>query len=335
MQLISIQEKDAWDRFVSKQTGAQFTQSWAWGEFKSDRGHHVIRLALRDDDRILAAGQFIRHPTRLLGGFWYAPRGPVIRHDLIPESDRILAAYLERLEDRVLPGHALFWRIEPPLESKRGGMLPLEWVRAHAYQPASTLLIDLSESEEELLADMHEKTRYNIRLSERKGVTVRVADSDSDIELFLAMNEETSRRDQFRSQSTSYIRATYQALHPKRMARIRIAELGGTALAASMEIVYGDTVTYLYGASASESRAAMAPYALHWDAIRSAKQDGSLFYDFYGINPADESSPYFKPSWRGITRFKLGWGGHRADYVGTWELPRRPLLYRIMRTIRR
>ncbi|HWR00048.1 MAG TPA: peptidoglycan bridge formation glycyltransferase FemA/FemB family protein, partial [Candidatus Methylomirabilis sp.] len=115
--------------------------------------------------------------------------------------------------------------------------------------------------------------------------------------------------------------------------RVRIAEKGGEPLAASLEVSYGDTRTYLYGASSSAKRNLMAPYALHWDAIRTAKREGCRYYDFHGVNPADESSPSWKSSWAGITRFKLGWGGERRDLVGTWERPTNRVAYRLFRMI--
>lgn len=334
MKLIETSEEKAWDRFAEGSPVSQFTQSWQWGEFKKSQGHEIRRLALADGDKTLAQALFIHHRSPLVGGYWYAPRGPVLRDDVKSDARNILESFFDKIKEKRMLASGLFWRCEPAIESKRGDIIPPGFVRSHAYQPASTLLIDLATSEDELLARMHEKTRYNIRLAERKGVTVRVGDSKQDLETFLQLNQETSKRDRFISQPAEYIQATYDFLRPKKMAFIRIAELEGVPLAASMEIAYGDTVTYLYGASSSQHREAMAPYALHWSAIRDAKRSGHAFYDFYGVNPEDEASPYFKSSWAGITRFKLGWGGHRVDYVGTWELPQRPLLYRVFRLIR-
>jgi len=79
----------------------------------------------------------------------------------------------------------------------------------------------------------------------------------------------------------------------------------------------------------------MAPFLLHWKAIMEAKEDGYRFYDLYGVNPIESSSPYFKTSWEGITRFKLGWGGRRIDFIGTWEMPSSPRLYRLARMVQK
>jgi len=335
MKLIDVKDDKAWEAFVSSQPGAQFTQSNAWGAFRIARGQTVRRLALVDaDGNWLAAALFIHFPKRILWGYWYAPRGPVFRHDVRSNAHDVLRQFCEQFEKKKLPKPALFWRCEPTIEAKRDSEpFPPSFKRAHAYQPASTFIVDLTKDEPELLSRMHEKTRYNIRLAERKGVVVRTAETEEDVQAFIRLNEQTSIRDRFVSQPSEYIRATYDFLREYKMSAIRLAEADGELLAASMEVHYGDTTTYLYGASSNAKRNAMAPYALHWDAIKSAKASGFRFYDFHGVNPEDASSPYYKESWEGITRFKLGWGGYRVQYVGTWELPRHRFLYRIARTI--
>lgn len=318
MSLAPVTDQQKWDAFVSSLPRAQFTQSWAWGAFRNARGQEVVRF-MGDG----AAALFFKVPAPLVGGYWYAPRGPV------GESADAIWAFLEAIATSAdLPSRALFWRVEP---LATGIQMPSAFRRSHAYMPATTLLVDVRQSEETLQAAMHEKTRYNIRVSARKGVVVRTATDAAAMDVFARLTEETAARDGFVSQPVAYIRATFEALVSAGMAQIRIAEKDGVPLAASFEVRYGDTVTYLYGASSSLERNVMAPYALHWSALQDAKASGASFYDFHGVNPADESSPYFKASWAGITRFKLGWGGERVHYPGTWELPRMPLLYRFFR----
>lgn len=349
MPLLEVTNSHTWDAFMKAQPWSQFTQSWAWGEFKASLGYGVTRLVLAGDPSAAlgagsweAAAQFVHEAKPLVGGYWYAPRGPIVSADLESRAAEIIARFMNEVSRHGLPRASLFWRIEPAVADPLSAFRAPGLVRSHAYMPASTLLIDLSKSDDELLSHMHEKTRYNIKVAERHGITVRAkprgmmgASSSNDIETFVRLNEETAARDRFTSQPSRYVRATFDFLQARGMAHVRIAEKDGNALAASLEISFGDTRTYLYGASSSAARNLMAPYALHWDAIRSAKLEGFRYYDFHGVNPADESSPYFKMSWEGITRFKLGWGGERRDLAGTWEMPRRPLLYRVFRLISR
>lgn len=337
--LLSITDAKAWDAFVSSQPGAQFAQSWTWGEFRRSRGQIIERVAFADDQgKWLVAAQCIFIRTKLFGGYWFIPRGPIVRHDLIISSKDILAKFFSALDAYAFPAKGVFLRCEPPIQDQLGpDILPKQFVRKkRSYEPACTSVIDLTKDEDELLSRMHEKTRYNVRLAERKGVRVRLAKTDADIEIFLHLNEETASRDRFISPPSSYMRATYAFLSAHGMARIRLAESpSDDVLAGSMEITYGDTVTYLYGVSSSSERSFMAPYALHWDAIRSAKREGANFYDFHGVNPEEKTSPFYTSSWEGITRFKMGWGGSRISFLGTWEAPRRAFVYALVRLARR
>lgn len=334
--LTLIEDQETWDGFIASQPFSQFTQSWAWGALRESLGQKVRRFAFSDEKGITIAGQLIFYPKRFMKGYWYAPRGPVVRSDLISRSKELLQAFFDDLPDQ-LNTPSFFIRCEPPIEADANASLPLplSFLRSHAYQPASTSLIDLTRSEDEILAAMHEKTRYNIRLAERKGVIVRLESSDADTEAFFRLNKETAERDHFASHAPVYIRQTYDFLSQLGMAAIRVAVHHGDILATNIEVRYGDTVTYLYGASSSTKRNMMAPFLLHWKAMMEAKEDGYRFYDMYGVNPIEPSSPYFKPSWEGITRFKLGWGGRRVDFIGTWELPSSPRIYHLARMVQK
>ncbi|MBM3204975.1 peptidoglycan bridge formation glycyltransferase FemA/FemB family protein [Candidatus Uhrbacteria bacterium] len=157
-----------------------------------------------------------------------------------------------------------------------------------------------------------------------------MVEESNDFDTFARLLTETAERRAWTPHERSYLKAMYEFLSAKQMARLRMARLQGRPIAADMEIVFGDTVTYLHGGSSSDDRNVMAPFLLHWEAIRSAKNEGHHFYDLWGCNPDDRSSPYYKPSWEGITRFKEGWGGQKVNLVGTWDLPTNRLVYRLI-----
>ncbi|MCK9361420.1 peptidoglycan bridge formation glycyltransferase FemA/FemB family protein [Patescibacteria group bacterium] len=332
MTIIQVTSQELWDAFVSSLPYAQFTQSWAWGEFQSSIGREVVRIFILNDSEDLqsplAAAQFIHQPRPLVGGYWLAPRGPVFSQDLSKEEhEEVLRTLMGQLS---LP-QSLFIRVEPPVMT--GSLdLPQGFVPHRAYNPAVTSILDLTKSEDELLAAMHHKTRYNIRLAERHGVKVRLTD---DIGTFLRLTKETSERDRFLAPEYAYLEKTYRELSKAGMARLRLAEAQNEVLAMSMEMVYGDTATYLHGASSSRLRDVMAPFALHWDAIKSAKAEGKKQYDFWGCNPDDTNHPNYKKTWEGITRFKLGWSGRCIEFAGTFDIPRQLWLYRALKKIGR
>ncbi len=276
----------------------------------------------------MAACQLI-YFRRRFSGYWFAPRGPILS-TRDPQKVRQILTILSQALREVLPLHpALFYRFEPlMLANHARGAFPRRFRRQHAMSPATTVITDVTQSDDALLGAMHEKTRYNIRVSAKQGIHVRLGTHD-DMDAFIALMRETSSRDAFTPHEETYLRATYDALASSGMARIRIAEYHKQPLAANMEMAFGDTVTYLHGASSSTHRHAMAPYALHWDALRAARDEGWRFYDWWGCNPDRVSNYYYKPSWQGITRFKRGWGGEFVEYAGTWDLPLQRFLYRL------
>jgi peptidoglycan pentaglycine glycine transferase (the first glycine) len=331
MKLVEITDANVWEGFQAANTRAQFLQSWSWGEFRRSRGLQVRRFALLDDNgSFLVATALELRPKRFVGGYWYAPRGPIFSSSLSPEEVRgVFAVFLERLLSAGL-SHSLFWRFEPLVElGKPEGLIPTTLRRNDPLNPASTIILDLEPSQDDLRSALHQKTRYNIGVAARKGVTTRLASTPEDVETFLKLMTETAGRDQFVQHDDAYLRATYAALSQEGMARIRFAEHEGKVLAANFEVLYGDTLTYLYGASSSASRELMAPYALHWDAITQAKRDGFALYDFWGSNPWSKAMVNYKKSWEGITRFKRGWGAEEVNFYGTWDLPFRGIVYRL------
>lgn len=318
-----------WDAFVSGLSYAQFTQSWAWGELQKSVGREVVRYFVAPDEGAepVAAVQLVHQTRPIVGGYWLAPRGPVFASGLEQATKESVLAFLA--DELALPA-GLFVRLEPQLIGKTYE-LPTSFVPHRSYNPATTVLVDLKKSQDELLAAMHQKTRYNIRVAERHGVTVR-AGTEEEIGTFLRLTKETEERDQFSAPDFSYLEKTYRIMAKAGIARLRIAEYQNEPLAMGMEMAYGDTVTYLHGASSSRHRNVMAPFAHHWEAIRTAKEEGYKIYDFWGCNPEDVNDPNYKSSWEGITRFKLGWGGARVDLLGTFDIASKPWLYNVLKS---
>lgn len=334
MTLVEITCEDQWEAFVSNQPWAQFTQAWRWGEFQAARGRKARRFFVVSErgQEPLAAVQLLFQPKPLVHGYWLAQRGPVFSPLLAKDGKGEVLAFLSKSLPAVLEASLLI-RFEPLGSFTRD--IPLGWKPKAAHDPAGTSIIDLTQPENQLLAAMHQKTRYNIKVAEKHGVSVRQGKTEADLKAFLRLNRHTAERDRFTSPSEAYIAQTFVTLSDSGMARLRLAEHGGEVLAANFEIAYGDTVTYLYGASSSASRQVMAPYILHWQAIKAAKSEGFERYDLWGTNPVEPTNRHYKKNWEGITRFKAGWGGERVDLVGTYDLPLRSSAYRIAAILRR
>jgi len=215
---------------------------------------------------------------------------------------------------------AVFVRVEPNSSAWNGA-----GIKTIPIQPAKTIILDLTKNETDLLSAMHQKTRYNIHLAEKKGVTIRV--DNNRIDDFLALMSATTERDNFFAHSDSYYR-TLVSYDPN-FIQLILAEYEGRVIAAGLFCFHSPTAVYMHGASANEFRNVMAPYLLQWTAIKRAKSLGLKYYDFYGIDAK---------KWPGVTRFKEGFGGEEVNYAGTFDLVLQPVwyfIYRLLRLVRR
>ncbi len=173
----------------------------------------------------------------------------------------------------------------------------------HDVQPREILVADLTPSEEELLAKMKQKTRYNIRLAEKKGVKVFETREKKHQEAFLKLIEATAGRKEIVAHPTGYYQKFFEAF-PKDTCRLFVAEYVGVVLAANIVAHYGEWAYYLHGGSSSRHRDLMAPYLLQWYQMKEMKKRGCRFYDFGGVRVATKGEG--NGSWDGITRFKQG-----------------------------
>jgi lipid II:glycine glycyltransferase (peptidoglycan interpeptide bridge formation enzyme) len=305
--------------------GAEFLQSWQWGEIMRAGGEEVLRVGVRRTagGKIWAAATLIKKPLAGSYFYWFAPRGPIVDKGGAGEAYNqtldFLFSEVKRIDRR-----ALFMRIEPvrlPV-----GALSFRIKRSIDLEPRQTLILDLAKSEEELLAAMQPKTRYNLRLAEKKGVRIR-AGGPADFSEFWRLMNLTGARDGFRLHGARHYQNLLRA--GADFIKLFLAEYQGQNIAAGLFSFWGDKAGYLHGASDHEFRNLMAPHLLQWTAIVAAKRAGFKYYDFHGL---DENK------WPGVTRFKLGFGGRRVEYAGTWDVIFRPLAYQVysfMRKIRR
>lgn len=318
-----------WDHILTSYVYPPFTQLWAWGEAQKALGKVVIRQCVQTSAGLVLA-QWIQE-RRGPFVYWFCPQGPVFPEALTTTEQEAVLRACE--QDLPAQGQTVFYRIEPRLRSMSGLIdarkTPVIGRRIRSLNPSTSYVVPLNGSPDEVLERMHKKTRYNIRLAERHAVIVRGGTPD-DIPVFMRLLKQTEERDGFTGHTEQYLRTICATLCQFGNARFRIAECLGKPLAANLEVLCGDTVMYLYGASSSEDREKMAPYALQWSAIFTAIQEGRHWYDFGGGNPHDETSLDFRPAWDGITRFKERWGTVLANELGTYDRIRRPWLYRLL-----
>jgi peptidoglycan pentaglycine glycine transferase (the first glycine) len=312
----------AWDRFIEDHPQAHILQTSPWGALKSAFGWkpHFVQ-----QNELGALILFRRLPLGLSVG--YIPRGPV--------GEGALAVFWPEVDALCRRERAIFLRVEPDIWEP----VSTEFFQTHlpgfvqseqTVQPPRTIIIDLRGDEEQILMAMKSKTRYNIRLAQRKDVVVRESE---DIRAFYRMMLTTGERDAFGVHSLDYYQRAYDCFAPHGACVLLVAEYQGQPLAALMAFAHGDTAWYFYGASTNEERNRMPTYLLQWEAMRWAKNKGCQAYDLWGVPDYAErelEDDFLDRSdglW-GVYRFKRGFGGDLKRTIGAWDRIYQPLLYK-------
>jgi len=326
-----------WDEFVVAHPAAHILQTSAWGALKAQFGWEDERVALADGDRIIAGAQILyRRLPFGLGRLAYVPKGPLVDWT---EAEHV-CALLAALDQAARAGGAIALTLEPDLPDEtqhheRMTALSFRPAPFSSVQPRRTIIVDISGDEDAILAAMRQKTRYNVRLAARKGVTVREG-TEADLPAFHALNAATARRDRFGVHDPAYYEAAYRLFVPRGWARLLLAEVEREPVAALMVFALGRRAWYFYGASGDAHREKMAPYLLQWEAMRWAKSRGCTEYDLWGVPDEDEATLEAQFEHRqdglwGVYRFKRGFGGRLVRSAGAWDRIYRPGLYRIYR----
>lgn len=330
-----IEDKNLWNKFVSGQEHAQFLQSFEWGEFQKAYGHRIWRIGENSDEKLIGVAQFFEHYLGLGMSYLYSPRGPLVERNKI-------SLLIRFIKDNLTNYGTLFCKLESQKELEQIGP---KVIPTPALQPAFTLLIDLQKSEEEILSYMHQKTRYNIRLAGKKNLTLKIIKGkdiqEKDLNDVWSLLKQTGVRDEIK-------------LHPKKYYDLMAQELslddsflhfsllmvysGTIPLAAGSFVGFGDTFTYVHGASSNKQRELMAPYLMQWEAIKYAKAQGYKYYDFGGINPLNKTDFEYRKKREGISRFKYGFGGIIYNFGKSYNVvlnERGYLFYSLMKKIKK
>jgi lipid II:glycine glycyltransferase (peptidoglycan interpeptide bridge formation enzyme) len=328
-------EKDRaeFNAFVCAHPKGHALQLWEWGEIKSRTGWRPWRLMLTRGGETAAAATVLERRLPLVGSpIFYCPRGPVAD----PADEPLLRATLAAVRELARERGAILLKIDPDIPA--GDADFTRFLRASGFraldrgknfegvQPRFVFRLDIRPPEEELLAAMRQKTRYNIRLAMKKGVTVSRG-SREELPDFYAVLRETTERDNFLVRDFSYFADLYDTLVPAGYGELFLARYAGRIVAGTFAFRAGAKAWYIYGASAGVYRDVMPNYLIQWEMIRWARGLGCTLYDFRGVSgDLTETNPLY-----GLYRFKKGWGGEMTEFVGEWDLVYRPVLYRLWR----
>lgn len=317
---IRIGEKDRFNSFA-----VHPVQSWEWGEFKKKTGVDLVRLGAFQKRSMVASYQLTFHPIpKTSYTIGYFPKGPM------PDKSMLSALF-----DLGKKKKAIFIKLEPNVAKEKGQPVLDELRKAfdlrasRAVFTPHTFHIDLTKSAEELLAQMKSKTRYNLRLAKRRGVTVQEDNGTKAFETYLRLTHETASRQGFYAHDEDYHRKMWEILHDAGIARLLTATLNDEILVTWILFIFQNILYYPYGASSVKHRNLMASNLIMWEAVRFGKNLGCTQFDLWGsLGP----NPETKDPWYGFHRFKEGYGGTLVEFVGTYDLVVNPQLYPLVTT---
>jgi len=338
-----------WNDLIRDLPDPHLLQTWEWSQVKAKYGWEPMPFVWSDKSDmsdIVAAAIVLKRRIPIAGfaarlNILYIPKGPLMNW-----SDGALRKrVLDELQSFANAQGAIFLKIDPDVvlgtgipESEEaveddGGQAVAAELKRRGWLFASdqiqfrnTVMIDLSPSEDEMLACMKQKTRYNIRLAGRRGVTVRVG-SKEDLSTFYKMYAETSVRDGFVIRDEGYYQTVWRSFLDAKMPTCEplIAEVDGEAVAAIFVFYFAGRAYYIYGMSREIHREKMPNYLLQWEAMRRAKAAGCHVYDLWGApDEFDESDSMW-----GVFRFKQGLGGEVVRTLGAWDYTPRPFWYKL------
>jgi lipid II:glycine glycyltransferase (peptidoglycan interpeptide bridge formation enzyme) len=321
-------EDESWDRFLAQTPSGHHVQTSLWAQVKAVMGWRPARLVISRDGEIVAGAQILMRPIPILGAVGYVSKGPLLASP-DPALTTLVVTQLQRLAKARRIQHL---SVQPPGEDNR----VVQELVDKGFQPSSTnvapratSLLDLSKDLETIMADMNRGTRYNIRLSGRKGITVREG-SRHDLDSYYQMLAETGKRQNFTPYPKRYFTAMWRHLYPRGYLKLFIAEFEGDPVAGQLAVAFGDVVINKLSVWSGREGKRRPNEAIQWACIEWASSEGYRYYDFEGIELKaakallqGESLPdSLKQT---VTSYKLGFGGEAVLYASPYAYLYNPL----------
>lgn len=350
-------DRQRFNDFVARFETGDLLQSWEWGELKAKTGWRPVRVIGERHGEIVAAASILKRFIPKTGRcIAYAPRGPV----LDTRDTELVQDFAAFLRETAIRHKAILLKIDPPIpiedndseaNIRSAGFRPVISDGFGGTQPKCVMQLDLDKTPEELLATFKPKWRYNIRLAEKKGVTVRLDCDRSDLREFYTILRETAERDRFLVRGLKYFEDMWDALAPSGHMRLALTYYEGKPIAGAVALVFGHKAWYAYGASSNEHRNVMPNHLMQWTLIQWAMEQGCKWYDFRGVSPrrpeqtttvgsSEDASGRGRPEatnseapvsednhLQGLNRFKEGFSPRFVEYIGEYDMVLSPGLY--------
>ncbi len=330
MQILTDNDKKAYKEFLENNDRCNFQQSIEWGKVKEAWKNEIV-LSKDEKGKIVGALSVLIRKMPIFGNFMYISRGPICdAHD-----EKVLTDLNEGLKELAKRYKAFTLKWEPDIKSddeefrkivtKLGFKIKDDAKDfSEGIQPRYVFRLDIkNKTEDEIFKAFHQKTRYNIRLATKKGIVIKEGTRE-DLKDFHKIMEITGKRDDFMIRPLSYFEKMYDELAPDHL-KLMMAYYEDKPISGIIDIIYGNKIWYLYGASSNEHRNLMPNYLLQWEMIKYSIEHNKDMYDFRGVvGVVDESHPQY-----GLYRFKKGFNAEFTEFIGELYINYKPLVYKM------
>ena len=319
MELKYIDEslKKQWDDLVKNNPASGYMQSFWWADVQNLLGWETYKIGIFNREKLLGGAIIAKYNHFKNKSILYIGEGPVLPYEepVAEEMFKLLMSQIDTIAEFDGSHPTSHISIEPKLLQVPAFFSRFQRAQSDR-QPLSTLMIDLQLSEEEILKQMKPKGRYNIKISQKNGVVISRIPPSRGFSDFLKLYLPFVKRSGFDGKDRDYFERLNYILSEEGGGEYFFASYKGKVLAVALVIYFGNTATYLFGASSDENRQVMAPYGLHGEIIRFAKKSGYHWYDWYGISPGENTTQH---PWDGFSVFKKKFGGKQVNYIGAYD----------------
>lgn len=310
-----IDKKSEWESFIATHPEANFLHSWGWGEFLQKINHKIVRIGFFNQDKLVGAVLFIVEDARR-GRYGVVPAGPIIDWP----NKKLVETVFSTIRELGAQNKCAFVRVRPQLVSDSK---EVSYFKEFGFKPAPmhlhaelTWQLDLTQTEDEILAGMRKNTRYEIRQAKKKGIIVKRSQDPASIDRFYEIQLETAQRHGFVPFSKTYLKEQFKVFAARDNVVLFEAYSGDKLLSQAYIIFYGQEAAYHFGTSTDENRNLPGAYAAQWEAIKEAKKRGMSRYNFWGVTEVDQTKHRFY----GVSVFKRGFGGEEVSYLHAQDL---------------
>jgi lipid II:glycine glycyltransferase (peptidoglycan interpeptide bridge formation enzyme) len=311
----SIEDKDVWEEFIANHKEANFLQSWYWGEFQLRLGRKIHKTGFFRNNNLVGIMLSIEESARR-GKYLIVPGGPIIDW----KDNILIDVAFSEMRNIARSSNLSFVRIRPQIIEdefsknifkKNGARLsPMHLTADLTFQ------LDITKTEEELLANMRKATRYEIRKAEKLTINISSSKDEKKIKKFYELQLNTARRQKFVPFSYKFFYEQFKVFFEQDLALIFTATYENKILAEAFIIFYNSEAVYHYGVSTEDGRKYPGAYLLQWEAIKEAKKRGIEKYNFWGVAPIDSKNHRFS----GVSLFKRGFGGEDIQYLRAHDI---------------